>query len=603
MTGLRTRFWIGAGAFLLLLLLSLGLERLAWWQGIERQGYDVLTRLSAPPGQTLPISIVAIDDVSLEALNRRWPWPRDVHARLIERINALGATLIVFDVVFAARSLPEEDAALTAAIASAGNVVLAAERVREESAHGTLLKRLDPMPDFLAAGAVSGLANVDLDRDLVMRALPAHPESLWRVARERLAGMAPLGTLPEFPAGTLIRYLGPSPVFPVISAASLLDPGSALPADAFAGQVIYVGRISHGILDLGTEVDLFSTPYTAVNGRQTPGVEMQATFLENGIRDLPIALVTENTRFLLIVLAATLATLSLRWRFAYCLASGLLQIGALAGLAFHLFVSQGVWLPVLAPAAASVLAILMRLLATIITERQHKQAIKRMFSLYVPARVVDALVAQQTPLTLGGEARTISVLFCDLRGFTSLSEALEPQQLTRLLSLYLDTLSQIIFEHDGTIDKYIGDAIMAFWGAPLADPAHAAHALRAAQAMLNALPDLNRKLASEGLPAIDMRIGLNSGEAVVGNMGSSVRFSYTAVGDTVNLAARLEPLNKNYDTHLLFSQATLESAGLQAGNGPLGWISPVGEVTVRGRSGATPIYTLQTGVAEIAPAA
>jgi adenylate cyclase len=179
-----------------------------------------------------------------------------------------------------------------------------------------------------------------------------------------------------------------------------------------------------------------------------------------------------------------------------------------------------------------------------------------MFQKYIDASVVERLIENPSLLKLGGEEREITMLFADIEGFTRMAELLGPQNTVGLLNTYLSEMTNIIIEEGGTLDKYIGDAIMAFWGAPLDDPQHPVHACAAALRMQKRLEGLHAKWIRFGKPVVNQRIGVNSGKAVVGNMGAEAKFNYTAVGDAVNLASRLEGVNKEYGTRLLMSEFT-----------------------------------------------
>jgi adenylate cyclase len=225
-------------------------------------------------------------------------------------------------------------------------------------------------------------------------------------------------------------------------------------------------------------------------------------------------------------------------------------------------------------------------------EQSRRLEIQRAFGQNVPPQVVERLVAQPELLNQGGETRELTILFADIRGFTSLSETLkdDPQRLNQVINAVLGPLSDIVVAYGGTIDKYIGDCVMAFWGAPLADPDHAAHAVAAAQAMLAAMDDINASLAamSDGveLPPIRIGVGVNSGACVVGNIGPQRHFNYSALGDPVNIASRLVGLSKAYGVHLLVGQSTerLLPADVER--------REVDRIEIRGRTERQTIFTL-----------
>ena len=221
--------------------------------------------------------------------------------------------------------------------------------------------------------------------------------------------------------------------------------------------------------------------------------------------------------------------------------------------------------------------------------------LKKAFSSYVSAELVDEIVKNPDLLKLGGEKREISILFSDIRGFTTLSESLSPEELVRLLNEYLAPMTRIVMEERGTLDKFIGDAVMAIYNAPLTVAGHAGHACRSALKMLDRLGELNAEFAKRGLPRIDIGIGINTGQAVVGNMGADMRFDYTAIGDNVNLASRLEGLNKYYGTHILVSESTRAQA---EGFG----FREVDLVRVKGKNEPVSVYELLNEPGEPEPA-
>ena len=194
-------------------------------------------------------------------------------------------------------------------------------------------------------------------------------------------------------------------------------------------------------------------------------------------------------------------------------------------------------------------------------EEGEKRKIRAAFRHYVNPEIADLIASVPSRLRLGGERRPISVLFSDIRGFTSIAERLPPETLGEMLGQYLEAMTEVVFAHGGLLDKYIGDAVMAFWGSPVPADDHAARCCRAALDMMAALDGLNQRWADAGLPRLGIRIGISSGDAIVGNFGSSRRFSYTAVGDTVNLGSRLERLNEEFGTDVLISDDTHAAIG------------------------------------------
>ena len=297
-----------------LVLILTGLYITPFWRGIELKGFDLLTVISAPQQSALPIVLVGIDDASLAELKQRWPWPRSLHARLIDALKQAGAAVIVFDVVFDFPTEKIEDEALAQAIRRAGNVVLAAGMVKQETAYGTVWLRQDPLSLYSESGAAVGLVNLEFDRDQVMRRIPDNGDAFWRKISAKLQAALPDAVLAPPPGqDTLIRYLGPAGTYPRISYYQMLDPARYLPPGELANTLVIVGRETRAASDIGSaQLDTFATPYTTFGGDLMPGMEIQATILENalgghGITPAPIAV-----NIGLLVLTTFLAVLAMR---------------------------------------------------------------------------------------------------------------------------------------------------------------------------------------------------------------------------------------------------------------------------------------------------
>jgi adenylate cyclase len=250
---------------------------------------------------------------------------------------------------------------------------------------------------------------------------------------------------------------------------------------------------------------------------------------------------------------------------------------------------QGLWLPLVVPLVALALTFLADLAWMYFVEGREKRRVKRLFSRYVSKDVYQQLLASPHEAALGGERREMSVLFSDMRGFTTLSESGEAEDLVRQLNQYFTRMVDVVFAHRGTVDKFVGDMIMALYGAPLDDADHADHAVQTALAMVRELEQLNRLWAIEGRAALDIGIGINTGEMIAGNIGSDTIMSYTVIGDNVNLGARLESLNKDFGTRILISEATRRQL---KGTYEL---RPLGDVTVKGKTRAVQVFEVRAG--------
>jgi len=342
----------------------------------------------------------------------------------------------------------------------------------------------------------------------------------------------------------LVPYRGPQGSFPYISATDVIR-GTA-DIDKLEGAIALVGTSAAGLLDL--RVTPMSNRYA--------GVEVHANilsgFLDESIRHQPDY--TLGVEIVQLVISGIL--LSLLMPRVSALLSTVITIGWIVTLvSLNLYAwKEMLWvIPLGYTLVMVVLIYLFQQTTGYFFETRNRSQLASQFGQYIPPEVVDELNKQDQSVQLSGENREMSVFFSDIRGFTNLSEQLTPQQLTRLMNIYLTGMTKVIHDHRGTVDKYIGDAVMAFWGAPLEDKQHAKHALESALKMLEVLPELNQQLKQQNLPEVQVGMGINSGSMSVGNMGSSFRMAYTVMGDAVNLASRLEGLTKFYGCPLIVS--------------------------------------------------
>lgn len=568
--------------------LCFGLTWTPWWYLVEAQVFDTFTVAFAPKRSVLPITIVGIDEASFTQLGKRWPWPRDMHARLVDRLVQAGASVIAFDVMFSEHVDPEGDAAFAQAIARAGNVVLAADQEYAETTYTKQWMRADPIIEFTSAGAMTGLATTTLDPDSVVRTIPQYEDAFWRQAIRSLIKARP-GSVeePYVPPGAMFRHLGPpNKVFPYVSYYQVLNGDPSIPSDFFTDQMVLIGRYVRASPETGLQRDSFATPFLRSSRLVTPGVELQANLIENALMGQTIQPVPVWQNVALLTLALLLAWPALIYWHPLRSATVVLLIGVTAvGSSAWLFRDHNLWLASATPVLALVLAFISTGIGSYWSERRRAAHIRSAFEKYVSSDVVGDIVAHPERLKLGGERRELTVLFSDLAGFTSMSEKLTPEGVADVINLYLNEATKIVMSHGGTVDKFIGDAVMAFWGAPLPDTAHAIHGTRAAIAMQEMMARLQPQFQAFGTDELKLRIGLHSGPAVVGNMGSDLRFTYTALGDTVNLAARLEGVNKAYGTKILLTTdtATLLDSSLT--------LRPVDRVRVKGKDIPVDIFT------------
>jgi adenylate cyclase len=350
---------------------------------------------------------------------------------------------------------------------------------------------------------------------------------------------------PDDVSRIMVNYHGPARTYPYVSFADAAEKKFA--PGTFKDKIVLVGASATGIGDLR------ATPF---GGIDFPGVEIHANLIDNIlnqkflVRGAPQALTDLAFIFLFgIPLGMWLAVVQPRW-----MAFGLLLLIPFAGFVYWAFL-HGWWLNFIVPSLFTLVPnVGLVALYRVLIEEQEKRKVRGAFQQYVSPEVIRRVLSD--PELVQPRKTDVTVLFSDVRGFTTISEALDAQDLARLLNGYLTEMTRIIFRHQGTLDKYIGDAVMAIWGAPFTEPKHSERCCEAALNMLSLLSDLQEKWRAEGLPALEIGIGINTGIASVGNMGSSLRYGYTAMGDTVNLASRLEGLNKEYGTSILISEST-----------------------------------------------
>lgn len=614
------------------LLHASGTYRFAFVEQMENLAYDARLNMTLPGTVDDRIVILDIDERSLRDLGR-WPWPRDLIARLVKRLfDDYKIRTMGFDVVFAERdessglevlerlaSGPlsdnkafreqlrrlrpelEHDAALARELSGRSTVLGYFFRQtvpeNEEATSGDLPSSIGSVTDtgadelpvpspegyganlsILQGAAKSGgfFDNPLVSEDGLFRRVP-----LVQRYNNRLYGMLSLMTtraalgwpgleleiategdsyraieairlgerrIPVDGNGAaLVPYLGKQGSFPYVSATDVLH-GKVDP-EILEDRIVLMGATAAGLLDLR------STPVQNVY----PGVEVHANMisgiLDERIRQRPAYVVGLEFVLLAVVglgLTAALPMLSPLW-----LSAATLGVAAAVVAGNLLTWNQlDLVLPLASPVLMIVLLFVFHVAWGFFVETRGKRQLAKVFGQYIPPELVDEMDKGPEDISLEGESREMTVLFSDVRGFTSISENLEPNELTRLMNSFLTPMTRVIHTHRGTIDKYMGDAIMAFWGAPLHDPDHARHALFAAREMIQTLQSLGPEFEAQGWPPLEVGVGLNTGTMNVGNMGSEFRMAYTALGDAVNLGSRLEALTRQYGVAIIVSEFT-----------------------------------------------
>ena len=508
----------------------------------ERLNLDVLNIFLPPKISSEDIVIVAIDETSFSAFETQWPWPRELHGMLIERLVEEGARDIIFDVVFAEPSEPESDGYFADAISNAQNVILASDKTAVDDGFMSGVIETRPYIEFEEAGAKVGLAGVDQDNDRVVRYFPSFEETLSSVAAQD-------NEVPK-ERSRIIKYLGPDHSFEFVSYYQFFIDNGIEP-ESIKNKYVLIGLDVKATPDVQqSQVDAFPTPYTRFNSRLSSGVEVHANMLQNLLDEIwvinpPIEQKLVFLGFMALVGFLATQTFNPLYSTLILLGTGIGAFGA-----SMLTWQNGYFLTSFAALPSFIFSFIASGAHAYLTEGKQKRQIKGAFAQYLSPDMVDELIADPEKLTLGGEKRTMTIMFCDVRGFTAISEALKekPEVLAEVINTLLTELTNDILDSGGTIDKYMGDCIMAFWNAPVENPKHSELAVEAAQKMMKTIYRVNEMISSEGKVSFDLRIGIGvaTGECVVGNMGSKQRFDYTVLGDVVNLASRLEGQTKGY---------------------------------------------------------
>jgi adenylate cyclase len=389
--------------------------------------------------------------------------------------------------------------------------------------------------------------------------------------------------------GDGVRSMFPTyPFFNVLLSADQSASGQtpAIPPSAFKDKLVFIGTTASGLFDR------YATPFPG----GAPGVALHAALADNVIANQFMRRASPQVD--LAVTAALGIAAGVSATLLPVVAAAAATVALLAALVVWLGreVAAGVWIAEVAPATAAALALFAGVAWRYFVEDREKRHVRRLFGRYVSKDVVDQLMADPGLVKLGGQRRTMTVLFSDIRGFTAASERGEPEAVVAQLNEYFGAMVDVLFRHRGTLDKFVGDMVMGLFGAPLADPAHADHAVATALEMSATLDALNARWTAEGRPTLDIGIGINTGEMIAGNIGSEAIMSYTVIGDAVNLGARLESLNKAHGTRILISESTRASLTRPVAT------RAIGEVTVKGRTRPVLVYEVRAAAPGDVPA-
>jgi len=532
---------------------------LSYHQGLldipELKSLDFRFQIRGPIASKVPIVLVSIDQDSFDELNLPWPWPRTLHATLIRKLAASQAKLIAFDILFTEpKADPREDQALADAVRDAGNVILAAEFTEVASDFGPRTTVNLPIPLVREHALGYGPANLVTDRDGIVRrarlALAFQDRIFPGFAYQIYQGFEgqknqqgrEISSVPQ-----LINFRGPARSYPIVPYYRILR--DEIDPAVFRDKIVIVGSFSPSLHDI------FPTPFSA--SEPTAGVEIQANFVDTLVANDSITPFSGWGHHVIFILLSAI-TIWASFHFKPMKAFGM--VIAIAGThifaSVYLFSFHQLWMPMVPTFLGVMLSYGGITLDNYIREQKERIRLRATFSKYVSADVVDELLEDREGLGLGGKKRHITVLFSDIRGFTSISEQIGPEQVVSLLSDFFGQVTHIVFKHGGTIDKFIGDAVFAIFGAPKSHGDDAVRAVKTGIEMIELVESLGPKWTKIIGRPLKVGVGINSGEAVVGSIGSEIRSEFTAIGDTVNLGSRLEGLTKELGVPMLVSEFT-----------------------------------------------
>ncbi len=571
----RLKIVLLLGCGLILTTLTLGLERSGTLDRLELDTVDARFAVRGTDSPPNDVVVVAVDDVSFGELRLRFQeWPRTFHARVLRNLARAKPKAVIYDFQFTEPSTDErQDVALYEAADAARPVLFATTEVDEKG--GTAVLGGDENLEQIDARAGQGL-------------LPNDPGGVIRRMGYTLNNLKSLGVVAaetvgrrriEPPAGSdgteWIDYSGPPGTIDTVSFSRVYN--NKVDPDRLRGKVVVVGPTAPSLQDVHP---------TSAGGGQMSGAEIQANAFDTARNSFPLRSSGGTANTLLIVLMGLIAPL-LNLRMSPLRALPI--VGAAAAIyvvAAQVAFDSGTVLILAAPVMGLVLTTVGSLAVDFFTETRERRRLRATFSRFVPEAVVEQVV-ERGDARLGGERLVSTVLFCDLRGFTSFSESLQAEQVIDLLNHYLGEMSDAILNHGGTLVAYMGDGIMAVFGAPIELEDHADRALAAAREMLGVrLPRFNAWINEQGMPGnFAMGIGLNSGPVMSGNVGSERRMEYTAVGDTTNTAARLEGMTKGTGHQLFVADSTRELL-----QGSSEGLEHYGDLPIRGRQAVLTVW-------------
>ncbi len=610
---------------------------------IEGRLYDLRLNVKETIERKPPpkhIIIVSVDEKSIKEIGR-WPWGREVTARLIDKISEGSPKVIGVDIMFSEKENRASDEKLAQAIKNAGNVVLAtAFIVPKENSDSIVSKELNepdflwdsafmevrsvkgipwkewavkpvsvntPLAEFSKAG-VLGHAYTHSDLDGVLRhdvmyvyygddCYPSFALQVARIARGiEMKHMVLYGGSKirlgdtfidtDISGRVIINYRGKEHSYIYKAASDVIN--REMPPEVFYEKIVLVGT---------SALATYDQKVTPLSGNM-PGVEKNANVVENILLNNFIKKSPGPLEIIYILLTGIFLGLILPRSKAIsgaAIAIGLMVFYVL--LSFYLVIYKNLWINITYPVSNMLIIFIAMTVTKFFLEERKAKEIRSMFSNYVSPKIVEELINNPEKAKLGGERKIVTVLFSDIIGFTTLSERKPPEEVVDMLNEYFKEMTDIIFKWDGTLDKFVGDEIMAFWGAPTDQSNHAELAVRCALDMIDRLSEMQKRWTEGGKEILDCGIGINTGEVIIGNIGATgKKMDYTVIGDNVNLAARVEKLTRNYNAKIIVTEFTIDHLATLIGKGLIGHyqLKEQDIVKVKGKEREVKIFELKS---------
>ncbi len=568
--------------------------------------YDSWFRLKGVQNPGENVVVVAIDDASVSRIGPL-AWPRTVHADLLEKLSQ--ARVVGFDLTFNSEKDAQEDEAFAKAIAQHGRVVLASKLTFGKDETGEIMEGLEaPLENLMMGAAGIGFVNTPVEADQVVRRLSMVDVNLFdmpfpsfALATYLVAEELNPNDIKLMPGYLIVKgqkipindsnqamptFYGPTETFKTISYADIIK-GNVSP-NYFKDKIVLIGAAT------AEDHDVYATPYSTSNmvkngSRAAPGVEIHANTVQSFLNSSWYRQVGWGYNFIFLFLMAILTSLAVSGRGPWVGMMGTLGIVAVTlCTVYYLWNANHMWLNLAAPLAIIFLTYAVVTATDFITAEMQRRKTKAMFSRYVSPDVVDELMANPEQMALGGKKQVVTIMFTDIRGFTAFSENKDPVDVISRLNEYLTAQTDAILKHGGTLDKYMGDGVMAFFGAPVYYEDHVERAVRVARDIQERVVELNKKWAETGDLPLLIAVGINTGPVVVGNVGSPERMDYTLIGEDANLASRVEALTKLFETLLLVSE---RSYNLLPEGEIKDSLSYVGEELVKGFTNPIKVYS------------